>query len=340
MSKKIYLSLIGLVIIVFSASFLFIKGTEIPNITPKEIIQDITPPKKSVSMIFAGDIMATRGVEASVNKNFAGDYNALFENLGFIKTFDIAFANLEGPSSDKGRNVGSKFSFRMNPKVLEAIKGAGIDILSIANNHMGDWTVEAFKDTITRLKENGILFAGGGMNTLEAETPTIIEKNGIKIGFLAFSDVGPIWMQAKENTPGILIAETPRFPEIIQNASKQVDFLIVSFHYGDEYKPIHNERQEILSRKAVDNGAKLVIGHHPHVIEDTEVYKGGFIAYSLGNFIFDQSWSEPTMKGMLLEVKLNEDGNMTVKKNTTQLNKFYQVESVNEGIEEEVQFQE
>jgi poly-gamma-glutamate synthesis protein (capsule biosynthesis protein) len=114
----------------------------------------------------------------------------------------------------------------------------------------------------------------------------------------------------------------------------------VSFHFGEEYQAKHNARQESLAHKAVDDGAKLVIGSHPHVIEDTEVYKQSYIAYSLGNFVFDQSWSKPTMQGMLLEVKLNKDGSMAAKKDIVQLNSVFQIDKITEGKEEKVKFQE
>ena len=144
--------------------------------------------------------------------------------------------------------------------------------------------------------------------------------------------------RCRRDKAGQLLASDPRFEEIIQNAAKQVDYLIISFHFGKEYKNIHNERQEYLAHKAVDNGAKLVIGHHPHVAQDTEVYKNSFIAYSLGNFIFDQAFSKNTMQGMLLEVKLRRNGEMSVKKNIVQLNSSFQPDKIVEGKEEKLKF--
>lgn len=311
-------------------------------------IPDIKDPN-FITMTFAGDIMMDRGVKNSVIKNFNNDYSMLFQKsnnlLEIFKKSDIVFANLEGTVSDLGVDKKNLYSFRMNPSVIPALKGVGISILSLANNHIGDWGRTAFTDTLTRLKENEILYTGGGNNKTEAETPTIIEKYGMKIGFLGFSDVGPSYMEAGIEKAGILLANNPNFDEIIKQASKQVDYLIVTFHFGDEYKTKHNARQEYLAHKAIDSGAKIVIGHHPHVVEDTEVYKSkdctqnscmGYIAYSLGNFIFDQSWSKPTMQGMLLEIKLNRDGSMTAKKNTTQLNSAFQLEKIIEGKEEKV----
>jgi poly-gamma-glutamate synthesis protein (capsule biosynthesis protein) len=184
------------------------------------------------------------------------------------------------------------------------LKNAGLDIVSFANNHVGDWGRTAFDDTRRRLDGAGILYTGSGDNKADAEQPTIIEKDGIKIGFLGFTDVGPEWLAATENQSGVLLANDPDIANIIKNASMQVDVLITSFHWGIEYSE-HNARQTALAHTAIDNGAKLVIGHHPHVIEATENYKDGLIAYSLGNFIFDQYFSAETMKGMILKVTLD-----------------------------------
>jgi poly-gamma-glutamate synthesis protein (capsule biosynthesis protein) len=291
-----------------------------------------------VTFIFGGDIMLDRGVKNSVMKNFEGDYSDLFNKLEILKKVDITFANLEGTASDKGTDMHNLYSFHMDPSTVPAMKGAGISILSLANNHVGDWGRDAYIDTLKRLDENEILYTGGGINKFEATRPTIIEKYGIKIGFLGFSDVGPSWMEVGETEPGLLLASDPNFDEIVRNAASLVDHLVVSFHFGDEYKTKHNARQEFLAHKAVDNGAKIVIGHHPHVIQDTEVYKNGFIAYSLGNFIFDQRFSEATMQGMLLEIKLDKSGSMVINKNIVKLNSVFQPDQIIKGKNEVIKF--
>ena len=300
-----------------------------------------------VTLAFLGDMMLDRGVRNSVNKNFKGDYSSLFEKLDILKKSDIVFANLEGTASDKGKDIGNLYSFRMDPGVIPALKGAGVSIVSVANNHVGDWGRIAYIDTLSRLKENEIAYTGGG-TLLEAENPTIIEKNGMKIGYLGFSDVGPNWMEVTEDNMGLLLASNPKFDVIIQNASKNVDYLVVSFHFGDEYKTKHNKRQEYLAHRAIDNGAKIVVGHHPHVIEDVEIYSPksctqsscvGFIAYSLGNFIFDQKFSTNTMEGMFLELKLNKDGSMSTKKNIIKLNSVFQPDKIIKGKEEIIKFE-
>ncbi len=301
-------------------------------------IPDIREPDY-ITFDFVGDIMLDRGVRSSVNKNFAGDYSALFTKVDHLDKADIAFANLEGPASNQGKDLKNLYSFRMDPSVIPAMKGAGITIVSMANNHIGDWGRDAFVDTLARLRENEIAYTGAGENLSEAENPTIIEKYGMKIGFLGFSDVGPNAIAATDEKPGILLASNPRFSEIVENAATKVDYLVVSFHWGDEYKTKHNARQELLAHRAVDAGAKIVIGHHPHVMQDTEVYKNSFIAYSLGNFIFDQKFSANTMQGMLLELKLYKNGDIKIKKNTVKLNKLFQPDKIIFGKEEKLKFQ-
>lgn len=292
-----------------------------------------------VTLSFLGDIMLDRGVKDSVLKNFGGDYSKLFDNLNLLKNEDIAFANLEGPASDKGTDMHNLYSFRMDPSVIPALKGAGFDVLSVANNHVGDWGRDAYADTLARLKENEIAYAGGGMNETEAETPVIIEKYGMKIGYLAFSDKGPNWMGASDTQAGLLLTNNPHFDQIIQNAAKQVDYLVVSFHFGEEYQTTHDDRQAQLAHRAIDDGARIIIGAHPHVIQDSEVYKNGFIAYSLGNFIFDQPFSANTMQGELLEVTIHKNGEIDTTKDIVKLNSAFQPQSVIKGKQEKVVFQ-
>src|SRR3989344_2817624 len=190
-NKTILKTILILVIIFIAGVFIVNKISQVYNSNQNANVIDAVkdtlnnaPP--TTTLYFVGDIMLTRGVETSVNRNFSGDYNQLFKNVGELKKADILFVNLEGAVSNVGNNVGSKYSFRMNPIVLEALKNAGFDIVSFANNHVGDWNMSAFEDTLARLDVNGILKTGTGLNKEDASNPTIIEKNGIKFGFLGF----------------------------------------------------------------------------------------------------------------------------------------------------------
>jgi poly-gamma-glutamate capsule biosynthesis protein CapA/YwtB (metallophosphatase superfamily) len=272
--------------------------TATQNLAPKGPL----PPE--ITLGFVGDIMMARGVETQVNKNLGGDFSKLFAKADFLKTPDIMFANLEGPISDVGADKHNLYSFRMNPKVTPLLRDAGIDVVSFANNHIGDWKRPAFEDTLARLSANGILACGAGMNKEEAIQPAVINENGFTVGFLCFSDVGPLDMAATSTQSGILLGSDPAFDAIVKSASQNVNALIVSFHFGEEYELVHTARQQELAHRAIDDGAVLVVGAHPHVPQDTELYKNRNIFYSLGNFIFDQNFSKDTAHGLFVTATL------------------------------------
>lgn len=257
----------------------------------------------TTSLVFVGDIMLDRGVRQSVERRGVG-YDYIFHRVPFLARADISFANLEGPVSDKGVDKNNLYSFRMDPASVQALTNAGLDVLSIANNHMGDWGMEAFLDTLSRLSRAGLVYVGGGVNKTEAESVKVISKNNTSFGFVAFSDVGPNSLAATDNLGGIVIASEQSVARVVSEAARQVDVLIASFHFGQEYKSEPTERQKMFARLAIDNGAKIVVGHHPHVIAPIEYYKDGLIAYSLGNFIFDQYFSVETMTGGVLSVEM------------------------------------
>lgn len=253
------------------------------------------------TLMFVGDIMLSRSVGDKMKK--LNNWNWPFEKIAdYLAGADLTFGNLEGPVSDKGKNLGNLYSFRADPKAMEGLKYAGFDILSVANNHIGDWAKAAMDDTFKILKENGIDYAGGGLSVEEAHSVKVEEVNGTKIGFLAYTALGAKYTEATASSSGIAWLNKEKMAQDIAEAKKISDLVIVSIHFGDEYKQKSNNFQKDIARSAIDAGASLVIGHHPHVVEEIEQYKNSWIAYSLGNFIFDQTFSKETMRGELLKV--------------------------------------
>lgn len=271
---------------------------------------ETTDKTSTLSLAFVGDIMLDRGVRGKVAKAEKG-WDWLFEGVSTLGKHDVLFGNLEGPVSLRGVDLKNLYSFRMTPEVLPALVRVGFDVLSVANNHIGDWGREALEDTLNNLDSAGLLAVGAGLRTEDVFQPTIIKKNGLTIGFLAASDVGPEWLQPKDGESGVSLAADPRFLEAVKQAAGQTDFLVVSFHFGDEYQIEPNDRQKSLARAAIDAGARLVVGHHPHVRQPIERYGAGVIAYSLGNFIFDQNFSAETKRGSLLQAELSATGLIT-----------------------------
>lgn len=274
---------------------------------------------------FVGDIMLDRGVEQSVEKNAGGDYNYAFADLAKLDDADILFGNLEGPVSDQGRDRGNSYSFRMSPRVVSVLSAQGFDVLSIANNHMADWGREAFTDTLGKFATSGIALVGGGKNTTEAARPQVIETRGQKFCFLGFSDVGPAGLLAGSTTAGVLPAGKVNMVKSITSAKRGCDVVVASFHFGNEYQKLPTARQRDLARAAIDSGASIVVGTHPHVVQPIEEYNGGLIMYSLGNFVFDQYFSTSTMQGLAVKVHFKGKEIGEVEKLNTQIDNKYRV---------------
>lgn len=271
------------------------------GIGKKVMAEDVS--SKATTLLFVGDIMLSRAIGKAMNTN--SNWNFPFLKIAeLLKSADITFANLEGPISNNGTKVGSIYSFRADPKTIEGLLYSGFDVVSIANNHIWDYGGEAFKDTLKILKENNISSVGGGSTYDEAHTPIIKEVNGIKIAYLGYTNLLPTFLGSKGDKLSVAFPEESQMVLDIQKAKASADIVVVSFHWGEEYKTHHNAFQEKLAHKAIDAGANLIIGHHPHVAQDMEKYKDGYIAYSLGNFVFDQNFSEDTRSGLLLKVTI------------------------------------
>lgn len=332
----LFILIIFLLAIISSSFFIFeIKKfeKEISEISQAQILISFKKPPKIITLFFVGDIMLNRGVERSVNKYGKKDWKFPFLKIAKdLKKADILFGNLEGPISDKGRKVGSIYSFRADPKAIEALKYASFDILSVANNHIFDYGREAMEDTFLRLKEAEIDYVGGGFNAKEAHSPVIKEIRGVKIAFLAYTNLGSKYWTANQERSGITELTKEKLEKNVKKAKDIADLVIVSFHFGDEYQTKSSSTQKFWAHLAIDSGADLVIGHHPHVVQEIENYKGKYIAYSLGNFIFDQSFSKETMQGLLLKVLIENNKIKKVVPIEIEINEFFQPEIISESL--------
>ena len=293
----------------------------------------ISPEKKTISVVLVGDIMLNRGVEYMMKTEGNGDFRFPFSKIAKdLKKADILFGNLEGPISDKGIKVGSIYSFRAEPEAIEGLTFAGFNLISLANNHAFDYGREALEDCLAKLSKAGIDYVGAGFNEGEAyggRTPVIKEIEGTKIGFLAYTNLGPESWKASEKNSGIAWISEKDFEKIkkdIENAKSQADILIVSLHAGEEYAAEPTQFQIEFSKVAIDAGADLVIGHHPHVVQKSEKYKDKWIFYSLGNFVFDQSFSQETMRGKILEILIKDGKINELIPKKIEINNYFQPE--------------
>ncbi|MEK7635680.1 MAG: CapA family protein [Patescibacteria group bacterium] len=273
----------------------------------KRILEEVPAEEKPLTMVFVGDIMLDRGVEAIIG-NYENYRYPFLKTFEILKSADLAFGNLEGPISKNGEKQGSIYSFRFEPQAIDGLKFAGFDVLSLANNHILDYGRKALEDTVLILKENSIIPIGAGENYLEANSPIIKEISGVKIAFLSYALMNPKSYEASKDYSGISSFELER----VENEVKMIktlsiaDIVVVSFHWGEEYQTRSNKKQQEIGRALAEAGADLIIGHHPHVVQELERYKNSWIAYSLGNFIFDQNFSDETMNGLMLKAEIQD----------------------------------
>ena len=285
-----------------------------------------TADQRDIVLGFVGDIMLDRGVKNAIQNYGSGDYRFPFvKTRDELRAYDILFGNLEGPISDKGKDQGSSYSFRMHPDAVEGLRDAGFDVLSVANNHIGDWGRGAFDDTLEWLRGSNIVPVGAGLDTQEAYQSRVISKNGVRVAYLAFSEFGTGFSETDEGALGIsVIGDGEKLIESISDAKNNADLVVVSFHFGDEYQSEPNEFQQRIAKRVIDAGADVVVGHHPHAIQPLERYNNGYIAYSLGNFVFDQSFSEETMTGAVLEITISNKKIKSARYRTVRLNDYFQ----------------
>jgi poly-gamma-glutamate capsule biosynthesis protein CapA/YwtB (metallophosphatase superfamily) len=255
-------------------------------------------PQDEITIAAVGDIMLGGRAEPFLNE-FGPGY-PFAEVMPVLEKADIAAGNLESPISTRGRAVeNKKFTLRAGEVAARALKSAGIGVVTLANNHALDFGPLALRDTLASLDENGILYTGAGMDLDDARAPAIVKIKGRTLAFLAYSLTFPLDFFASAGRPGTAPGYAEYVKADIEKVRPRADLVIVSFHWSSELLTAAKDYQIKLGRQAVDWGADLVLGHHPHVLQELEVYKGRLIAYSLGNFVFG-SESERTNTSMIL----------------------------------------
>ena len=227
----------------------------------------------------------------------AGSGTGTFARMGYdypfaatrqeLKAADINVGNLEAPITQKGSEfIGKRFRFKTSPNASAALKRAGFSVLTLANNHMMDFGAIGLQETLRQLDIENILYTGAGENLVLARKPALLSLKNNKIAFLAYSLTLPGEFYAKSHQAGTAPGFAPLYREDIMKAKSDADYVVVSFHWGEEKSAKPKAYQVQAAHRAIDAGADLVIGHHPHVLQGIERYKKGIILYSLGNFAF------------------------------------------------------
>lgn len=251
-----------------------------------------------------GDIMlGGRGSSSFARLGYDYPFAA---TLAELKNSGITIGNLEAPITQNGTEfTGKRFRFKSDPQAAAALKRAGFSVLTLANNHMLDYGKTGLQETRRHLARNGILSTGAGENLTAARTEAVISTGGKKVAFLAYSLTRPEEFYAGKNRAGTAPGYPPHFGSDIARVRAGADYVIVSFHWGREMATAPRPYQMAVAHRAIEAGADLVLGHHPHVLQGIERYKNGLILYSLGNFAF-ASVSPGAARSVIARVTLDE----------------------------------
>jgi poly-gamma-glutamate capsule biosynthesis protein CapA/YwtB (metallophosphatase superfamily) len=260
------------------------------------------PASDDVRVVAVGDIMLG-GTATPELVQFGYDYP--FANVrDLLHHADVVFGNLEGPLTDRGTAAVKEYVFHSPPqRVAPALARAGFNVVSLANNHSMDYGLDGLRDTIEALRRAGIAHAGAGENLAAARHPALIQVGAVRVAVLAYSLTFPEEFWANGVRPGTAFGHESQVRADVAVAKKTADVVLVSFHWGRERTVELRDYQRKLGHAAIDAGAAAVIGHHPHVLQGIERYRGGVILYSLGNFVFG-SYSRAAARSVVARFSL------------------------------------
>lgn len=244
-----------------------------------------------VTLLFTGDVMLGRSVNQRIiiNKNRSWPFLYVVDEL---KEADITYINLESPLISECPSTDKGMKFCGDLGNVDGLVSAGVDVASVANNHATNYGSEGLTETVNILQDKGISVVGTGSSVT-------LSRKGSNYNFLSYNDVG--------RYQGIAQADSSILKAQIKSAKELGGLVVVGFHWGEEYKTQPTPRQISLAHMAIESGADLIIGSHPHWVQTKEIYMNKTIYYSLGNFVFDQEWSAETKKGLAVRFSYRGD---------------------------------
>lgn len=345
-NKKLIIT--TLIILIVLGSFALIKIVKAPEnninyfkkkeekaiIETKPLVQ-VKEIEKEKTLIFVGDIMLSREVNNKMER--LSDYSWPFIKIAdFFNNSDLVIANLESPFLKDSKSYAvdvNSFSFKANPLAVAGLNLANIKVISLANNHTMNQGKQGVVDTIEILEENNIAHTGAGLNVEEARQPAIIKNGEDTFAFLSYA-YPQDYSLATESRHGLVGMDIEKMENDIKDLKndEDIDLIAVLMHAGTEYVLEPNWQQKEFARAAIDAGADIVVGHHPHWPQTFEFYQGKAIIYSLGNFVFDQMWSPETRQGLMLKLVWRDE----IKELSlipTKIYSYGQVEVIEIGLE-------
>lgn len=257
-----------------------------------------------IQMVFVGDIMLDETPGQFIKRG-----KDPFKSFApILDTADISIGNLECVVGRSGKKEDKPYTFMANPRVIPVLK-RHLSAVSLANNHSADFGTQAFSQMLDLFDKDGLRYFGAGRNISEAHQPILFTVKGKQIAVLGYNEFFPRSFEALDDRPGIAWSEDDYVIYDIKQAREkyQADYVIVFPHWGIEHEKIASTRQVHLAHLMIENGADAVIGGHPHVTQNIEIYKGKPIFYSLGNFVFNGFDDDDSNTGWLVRLTLPDN---------------------------------
>jgi poly-gamma-glutamate synthesis protein (capsule biosynthesis protein) len=287
---------------------------------------DAGPPARPITLVVGGDVTLGHNHQKYFDEQVAkGRSREEMLAYGFKEVralgdaADLFVVNLECPFTEGGEKLPKNFNFRARPDLVGALAAGGVDVVSLANNHLMDYGAQGLVDTLATLEQARIPYFGAGRNLAEARKPAILTVEGVRVAFLGYFFLGerniePPEVYATESTPGVaghfsdVDAMERMLREDILAAKGQADVVLPFFHWGREGTYTPEPYQVRLAHAAIEAGASGVLGSHPHVLQAMELYQGAPVVYSLGNFVFGGNWNPRDKRSALWKGRFGPGG--------------------------------
>ena len=270
------------------------------------VAKAVTVQKRGVDFPFSGGTARITGRHCCSSLGWPTVVAVRTGNAGAVRSLlkgaDLAVANFENPAPDNFKYHTQGTVFSANPRLIAGLKDAGIDYVSLGNNHIGDAGPVGLLQTLANLDKYGIRHSGAGRNLAAARTPAIMTVDGVKVAILSYDTIAKYYAAGTNKAGSAQLTAANVKVDVAAARKAGAQIVIVYPHWGTEYSPRPFSAEQSLAHAVIDAGADMIIGNHAHWVGAMEIYKGRPIWYALGNFVFDQIWSEPTSEGLLLQL--------------------------------------
>lgn len=269
-------------------------------------------PEILARILLTGDTMPARYIGEQIAVREDPEYP--FQRIrDYLLHFDEVTTNLESPVATRGTDQGQLYPFRAHPRVLARLAAANIGIVHLANNHIFDYGEVAAADTLDHLAAADIDIIGAGSTAEAAQAPVFRRWGEVDVAFLGFTNLYGAYRPEEATAFFLAPMHLDTMTAAVGAARESADIVIVQLHWGWEYETVPRIWQRDTAAQLLNAGADIVAGHHPHVIQEYEETDHGYVAYSLGNFVFDQNFSTETSRGLVLEIDIYGDATFRVR---------------------------